>query len=177
MIFWVCSFNPYWAKTSFTSSFSFSGMFSTSSYSRFISDWKCSCAVLPAKYPPSPIAMLPATISEIPAMITTELFWTAPLNPAAKAKGTVNPSDIPITISEMKTELPKCFSLCTSLSTAILFIFKEFCSTQSVYSYRRAFDSKELLPSKCCWSSFCFGFFKNQIQYVFILQLTPLVDN
>jgi hypothetical protein len=47
------------------------------------------------------------------------LLCTAPLRQAASAKGTVSQSDIPITISVMKAELPGCSSLCTSLFVAI----------------------------------------------------------
>jgi hypothetical protein len=49
--------------------------------------------------------MEPATISAIPAVTTMVDEATAPLNPAANANGTVNPSDIPITISWIVSEL------------------------------------------------------------------------
>src|ERR1700740_2198163 len=39
---------------------------------------------------------------------------TAPVNPAASAKGTVNPSDIPITMSRTAAVAVKCFSTCST---------------------------------------------------------------
>ncbi len=49
------------------------------------------------KEPPSPIAIEPAATSAIPAITMMLLESTAPLNPAANANGTVNPSLMPIT--------------------------------------------------------------------------------
>ena len=37
---------------------------------------------------------------------------TAPERPAARAKGTVSPSAIPITTSRTRAEAEKCFSIC-----------------------------------------------------------------
>src|SRR6266700_3031161 len=45
------------------------------------------------------MAMEPAAISASPATTTIWLEFTAPEMPAARAKGTVSPSDIPITMS------------------------------------------------------------------------------
>src|SRR5260370_30370636 len=42
----------------------------------------------------------------------TRVPLTAPDRPAASANGTVNPSDIPMTISRTKSEAVKCFSRC-----------------------------------------------------------------
>src|SRR5664279_2225967 len=45
------------------------------------------------------MAMAPADISARPAVTTTRVATAAPVNPAARAKGTVNPSAMPITMS------------------------------------------------------------------------------
>ena len=45
-------------------------------------------------------------------MITTPVDSTTPDGPAAKAKGTVNPSDIPMTMSRIFSEEVKCVSTC-----------------------------------------------------------------
>ena len=55
--------------------------------------------------------LFPAAISAIPAVITKAVESTAPLNPAANANGTVSPSDMPMTISFINSELFTCSSL------------------------------------------------------------------
>src|SRR6185503_19641935 len=45
------------------------------------------------------MAIEPAAISARPAVTMIPVEWTAPVRPAARANGTVNPSDIPITMS------------------------------------------------------------------------------
>src|SRR2546428_12371293 len=42
----------------------------------------------------------------------TRVDSTAPDRPAARAKGTVSPSDMPITMSRIVSEAVKCFSTC-----------------------------------------------------------------
>src|SRR6266446_328330 len=59
-----------------------------------------------------PIAIAPAAISAEPAVMMTRVDSTAPDRPAARAKGTVSPSDIPITMSRIVSEAVKCFSTC-----------------------------------------------------------------
>src|SRR5262245_40281382 len=56
--------------------------------------------------------MDPAAISASPAVMTTRVDSTAPDSPAASAKGTVSPSDIPMTMSRILSEAVKCFSTC-----------------------------------------------------------------
>src|SRR5690349_14904773 len=51
------------------------------------------------------MAIDPAPISANPAITIRRVFATAPESPAAKANGTVSPSDIPITMS--RTKLPE----------------------------------------------------------------------
>jgi hypothetical protein len=68
--------------------------------------------VLAARYPPSPMAIDPAAISANPAVTTTIVVWAAPDNPAARAKGTVSPSDMPITISRTVSLAIKYLSTC-----------------------------------------------------------------
>src|ERR1019366_9106130 len=68
--------------------------------------------VLAAKYPPRPIAIAPAATSAKPAVTMMPLDSTAPDNPAARANGTVRPSDIPITMSRTASVEVKCFSTC-----------------------------------------------------------------
>ena len=53
--------------------------------------------------PPKPIAIQPATISATPAVITILLYHGSNLI-AANANGTVNPSLMPITISEINSD-------------------------------------------------------------------------
>src|SRR5581483_5183761 len=76
------------------------------------SETKCSASVRAAKYPPRPIAMAPAATSASPAVTMMPLDSTAPDRPAASAKGTVRPSDMPITMSRTAAEAVKCFSTC-----------------------------------------------------------------
>src|SRR5207244_12076388 len=58
------------------------------------------------------MAIAPAAISVEPAVMMTRVDSTAPDRPAARAKGTVSPSDIPITMSRIVSEAVKCFSTC-----------------------------------------------------------------
>src|SRR5580698_1316072 len=60
------------------------------------------------------MAMEPAVISARPARTMRPVLDTAPLRPAARAKGTVKPSLMPITTSLMKAELERCCSECMS---------------------------------------------------------------
>src|ERR1700677_4437705 len=54
------------------------------------------------------MAIDPAAISANPASTTTWEEFTAPESPAASAKGTVRPSDMPITTSRTSAVDPKC---------------------------------------------------------------------
>jgi hypothetical protein len=45
-------------------------------------------------------------------VITTPVDCTTPERPAARAKGTVKPSDMPMTMSRIVSEDVKCFSTC-----------------------------------------------------------------
>src|SRR5262245_26372920 len=56
------------------------------------------------------MAIEPAAISASPAVMTTRVESTAPERPAASAKGTVSPSDIPMTMSRIRADAVKCFS-------------------------------------------------------------------
>src|SRR5512142_1543601 len=58
------------------------------------------------------MAIDPAAISASPPVMTMAVEWAIPESPAARAKGTVSPSDIPITISLIVSEPVKCFSTC-----------------------------------------------------------------
>src|ERR1035441_9789804 len=58
------------------------------------------------------MAMDPAAISANPAITTTWTWASAPVRPAARANGTVRPSDIPITTSRTVSEASKGFSTC-----------------------------------------------------------------
>src|SRR5260370_36417717 len=58
------------------------------------------------------MSIAPAAISAEPAVMMTRVDSTAPDRPAARAKGTVSPSDIPITMSRIVSEAVKCFSTC-----------------------------------------------------------------
>ena len=58
------------------------------------------------------MAIDPAAISARPAVMTTRGRIAAPERPAASAKGTVKPSDMPITMSRTTAEAVKCFSTC-----------------------------------------------------------------
>jgi hypothetical protein len=53
------------------------------------------------------MAIEPAAISAKPAVTTILAAVTAPDKPAARAKGTVNPSDIPITMSRTVSDAVK----------------------------------------------------------------------
>src|SRR5438093_13279375 len=57
------------------------------------------------------MAIDPAAISASPAVTMTLVRSTAPESPAAKAKGTVSPSDIPMTMSRTVSPAVKCFSM------------------------------------------------------------------
>src|SRR6266849_2448825 len=58
------------------------------------------------------MAIEPAAISARPPITIRRVCCTAPESPAASAKGTVRPSDIPITVSRTKLPAVKCFSTC-----------------------------------------------------------------
>jgi hypothetical protein len=57
------------------------------------------------------MAMEPAAASATPAVTMMVVESTAPESPAARAKGTVRPSDIPMTTSRTVSEAVKCFSM------------------------------------------------------------------
>src|SRR5437667_9319391 len=57
------------------------------------------------------MAIEPAAIAASPPITIRRVFDTAPESPAASAKGTVSPSDMPITTSRTKFPEVKCFSL------------------------------------------------------------------
>src|SRR3989442_15440439 len=56
------------------------------------------------------MAIEPAAISARPAVTMTAVVATAPESPAARANGTVRPSDIPMTMSRTVLPAVKCFS-------------------------------------------------------------------
>src|ERR1700732_3470958 len=56
--------------------------------------------------------MEPAAISAKPAVTIRRVWEIAPVRPAARAKGTVKPSDMPITMSRTVLLAVKCFSMC-----------------------------------------------------------------
>ncbi|KAL0541825.1 hypothetical protein IC582_021889 [Cucumis melo] len=56
--------------------------------------------------------MAPAATSAIPAVRTMEEEAFAPDRPAARAKGTVRPSETPMIMSRTMSPAVKCFSLC-----------------------------------------------------------------
>src|SRR5438067_3285158 len=56
------------------------------------------------------MAMAPAATSARPAVRIRLVWFTAPDSPAARANGTVRPSDIPMTTSRTDSEAVKCFS-------------------------------------------------------------------
>src|SRR5579859_2158192 len=58
------------------------------------------------------MAMEPAAISASPAVTMMAVEVVAPDSPAARAKGTVKPSDMPITISRIVSPAVKCCSTC-----------------------------------------------------------------
>src|SRR5580704_577031 len=58
------------------------------------------------------MAIEPAAISARPAVTIRLVVLIAPDKPAASAKGTVSPSDIPITMSRTISEPVKCRSMC-----------------------------------------------------------------
>src|SRR5512140_3790365 len=58
------------------------------------------------------MAMAPAATSARPAVTTIALEESAPERPAARAKGTVSPSDIPMTTSRTASVAVKCRSTC-----------------------------------------------------------------
>src|SRR5271166_4383963 len=58
------------------------------------------------------MAIAPAATSASPAVMIRAVESTAPDSPAARAKGTVKPSDMPMTMSRTVSEAVKCFSMC-----------------------------------------------------------------
>src|SRR5438045_1951909 len=58
------------------------------------------------------MAMDPAAISARPPITMRRVELTAPERPAARAKGTVSPSAIPMTTSRTNSPAVKCFSTC-----------------------------------------------------------------
>jgi hypothetical protein len=59
--------------------------------------------------------MEPAAISADPATTISQWFCTAPDRPAASAKGTVRPSDMPMTTSRTISDPVKCCSKCGAI--------------------------------------------------------------
>jgi hypothetical protein len=106
----LSSGSPYERRTVVTSAASSSGISSVSFSSLARSEAKCSASVRAAKYPPRPIAIAPAATSASPAVMMIPVASTAPDSPAARANGTVRPSDMPITMSRIVSEEVKCFS-------------------------------------------------------------------
>src|ERR1700756_460109 len=58
------------------------------------------------------MAIEPAAISATPPTTISRVELTPPERPAASAKGTVRPSDMPMTTSRTKSPAVKCFSTC-----------------------------------------------------------------
>ena len=79
---------------------------------RKYSETMCAYIIYVCMYPPSPMEMAPAATSAMPAVRTMDDVALAPERPAAKAKGTVRPSETPIMISRTISPAVKCFSLC-----------------------------------------------------------------
>ena len=80
------------------------------------------CEELVLTYPPRPMEMAPAATSAMPAVRTMEEVALAPERPAARAKGTVRPSETPMMMSRTISPAVKCFSLCW---------FRSFCFSGS----------------------------------------------
>ncbi|RZS18435.1 hypothetical protein BHM03_00050701 [Ensete ventricosum] len=69
--------------------------------------------------PPRPMEMAPAATSARPAVRMREEGALAPERPAARANGTVRPSETPMMTSRTMSPAVKCFSLCCANSFSV----------------------------------------------------------
>src|ERR1700674_5077544 len=74
------------------------------------------------------MAIDPAAISASPPTTINLVSCTAPESPAARAKGTVSPSAMPITTSRTNSPAVKCFSICGArgIASNLRMIFQIF---------------------------------------------------
>jgi FrmR/RcnR family transcriptional regulator, repressor of frmRAB operon len=94
--------------------------------------------------PGSPFAL--PTTSASPAVMMMAVASTAPDKPAARAKGTVRPSDMPITMSRTVSEAVKCFSTCGVCGIETSCLLKGPCYTIRGYCIMTLFDVLALEP-------------------------------
>jgi hypothetical protein len=74
-----------------------------------------------------------------------------PDKPAAKAKGTVKPSDMPMTISRIVSEAVKCFSVWGTVGMMTLKLWQQWLDTSSISARQLIFalDARQVrLPWK-----------------------------
>lgn len=104
------------------------------------------------EYPPRPMEMAPAATSARPAVRMMEDETLAPERPAARAKGTVRPSETPMMMSLTTSPAVKCFSVwgCSSGRPAssspmlLLILFSAIKSTRRfIFSARRLFSGED----------------------------------
>src|SRR5271157_5807833 len=104
------------------------------------------------------MAIEPAAISARPAVTTIAVEATAPVNPAASAKGTVSPSDIPMTTSRTAAVAVKCFSMCSTVgilaSLARRRYFQRACRDRrrGAYNYRATTAIQEVENDHHFWT-------------------------
>src|SRR5215472_5793137 len=108
------------------------------------------------------MAIEPAAISAKPAvtMIPVPLAITAaaPVRPAARAKGTVRPSDIPITMSRTAAVAVKCFSTCSTDGMRFSLVAHEYCEGRfhglpaNAYNYEAGAKNQEVDNEFIFWT-------------------------
>src|SRR5579885_291994 len=86
------------------------------------------------------MAMAPAAISASPAVRMTRVCEMAPVRPAASAKGTVSPSDMPMTTSRTASPAVKCFSMC-GVSGMVRIPWRAFAIEFPAWAARRRHDT------------------------------------
>src|SRR5579884_489094 len=114
------------------------------------------------------MAMEPAAISASPAVTMIAAELTAPDRPAASAKGTVSPSDMPMTISRTVSPAVKCCSTCgvcgmhlshpyprLPVYAYVMLIVGDhsstLCTPAPCWHWRRHCDAPPPRPPECGW--------------------------
>jgi len=119
---------------------------------------------LKIKYPPRPMEMAPAATSAMPAVRMTEEATLAPERPAARANGTVSPSEAPIMMSRTMSPAVKCSSM---------WLLRRIC-----FSGSRVSLCSLLLPAiwKCVYviTLLLLYSFEIEIKQAYVLVLVPI---
>jgi len=99
----------------------------------------CECEEFGETYPPRPMEMAPAATSAMPAVRTRAEVALVPERPAARAKGTVRPSETPMMMSRTTSPAVKCFSVWRSRRPCFSASRLSLCSVAAIGASLKAF--------------------------------------